>query len=96
LFKNVYSFFGAENKVENVHLANEKHDYGPSKRQAAYPFLAKYLKLDLQKVMVDGKINENTNKVLSQTELQVFDEKHLLPANAVMGDAVVMALLEKK
>jgi hypothetical protein len=58
--------------------------------------LAKYLKLDLQKVMVDGKINESTNKVLSQTELQVFDEKHPRPTNAVMGDAEVMALLEKK
>jgi len=94
--KNVYSFFGAENKVENFHLANEKHDYGPSKRQAAYSFLAKYLKLDIQKVMADGKIDESTNKVLSQTELQVFDEKHPRPANAIMGDAEVMALLEKK
>ncbi len=94
--KNVYSFFGATDKIENVHLANEKHDYGPSKRQAAYPFLAKYLKLDLKKVLVDGKIDESANKVLTQTELQVFDEKHPRPANAVMGDAEVMALLEKK
>jgi uncharacterized protein len=94
--KNVYSFFGAENKVENAHFADEKHDYGPSKRQAAYPFLAKYLKLDLQKVMVDGKINESANKVLSQAELQVFDEQHPRPSNYVLGDAEVMALLEKK
>jgi dienelactone hydrolase len=94
--KNVYSYFGAENKVENAHFANEKHDYGISKRIAAYPFLAKYLKLDLQKVMIDGKIDESVNKVLSQTELQVFDEKHPRPSNAVMGDAAVMALLEKQ
>lgn len=94
--KNVYSYFGAENKVENAHFPNEKHDYGISKRMAAYPFLAKYLKLDLQKVMLDGKIDESVNKVLSQTELQVFDEKHPRPSNAVMGDAEVMALLEKK
>lgn len=94
--KNVYSFFGATDKIENAHFADEKHDYGPSKRMAAYPFLAKHLKLDLQKVMVNGKIDESTNKVLTQTELHVFDEKHPRPTNAVMGDAEVMALLEKK
>lgn len=94
--KNVYSFYGAENMVENVHLANEKHDYGISKRLAAYPFLAKHLKLDLQKVIVDGKIDESANKILSQAELQVFDEKHPRPANAVQGNEAVMALLEKK
>ena len=94
--KNVYSYFGAENKVENVHLANEKHDYGISKRLAAYAFLAKHLKLDIQKVTIDGKVDETANKILSQTELQVFDQKHPRPANAVQGDEAVMALLEKK
>ncbi|WP_394993114.1 alpha/beta hydrolase family protein [Emticicia sp.] len=94
--KNVYSFYGAENMVENVHLANEKHDYGISKRLAAYPFLAKHLKLDLQKVIVDGKIDESANKILSHAELQVFDEKHPRPANAVQGNEAVMALLVKK
>ena len=94
--KNVYSFYGAENRVENVHLANEKHDYGISKRLAAYSFLAKHLKLDLPKVTVNGKIDESANKILSQTELQVFDEKHPLPANAVQGNEAVMALLVKK
>jgi hypothetical protein len=94
--KNIYSYFGAENKVANAHFADEKHDYGISKRMAAYPFLAKYLKLDLQKVMIDGKIAESTNKILTQTELQVFDENHPRPSNAAMGDDAVMALLEKK
>jgi uncharacterized protein len=94
--KNVYSYFGAENKVENAHFADEKHDYGTSKRMAAYPFLAKYLKLDLQKVMINDKIDEGVNKVLAQTELQVFNETHPRPSNALMGDAAVMALLEKK
>jgi uncharacterized protein len=94
--KNVYSFFGATDKVENVHLANEKHDYGISKRLAAYPFLAKYLKLDIQKVMLNSTVDESTNKVLTQAELQVFDAQHPRPSNAVMGDAEVMTLLEKK
>ena len=92
--KRIYSFYGAENLVENVHLPNEKHDYGISKRMAAYAFLAKYLKLDLQKVMVDGKIDESGNKILTPTELQVFDAQHPMPANALMGNEAVMKALE--
>ncbi len=94
--KNVYSYFGADYLVENAHFVAEKHDYGISKRLAAYTFLAKYLKLDLQKVTTDGKIDESVNKVLTQAELQVFDEKHLRPINAVVGNEAVLALLEKK
>ena len=43
--KSVYRLFAAEAKVENVHLAGEGHDYGPSKRQAVYAFLARHLGL---------------------------------------------------
>lgn len=91
--KRIYSFYNAQSAVENVHLPNEKHDYGPSKRLAAYQFLAKHLKLDLNKVMKDGKIDESPNKVLTPADLQVFDTQHPLPANALMGDDAVMGLL---
>jgi len=91
--KRIYSFYGAEDKLENVHLPNEKHDYGISKRLAAYEFLAKHLKLDLTKVKVNGKIDESTNAVLTPAELQVFDANHPLPANALKGDEAVMKLL---
>jgi len=37
--KHVHELYGAGDKVENAHFANEGHDYGPSKRMAAYPFL---------------------------------------------------------
>lgn len=91
--KRIYSFYGAENQLKNVHLPNEKHDYGISKRLAAYEFLAKHLKLDINKVMINGKIDESANTVLSPTDLQVFDDKHPLPANALMGNDAVMKLL---
>jgi hypothetical protein len=92
--KRIYSFYGAENNLENVHLPNEKHDYGISKRLAAYDFLAKHLKLDINKVMVNGKVDESGNTVLSVADLKVFDDKHPLPANALMGDEAVMKLLK--
>ncbi len=45
--KRIYEFFDADDKVENAHFADEQHDYGPSKRKAVYPFMAKHLGLHL-------------------------------------------------
>src|ERR1019366_5616297 len=46
--KNIYTWYGVPENVENVHLPNDKHDYGPNKRQAVYPFLIRHLHLDSQ------------------------------------------------
>ena len=42
---------GAQDKVENVHLPAERHDYGPNKRQANYDFFARVFGLD--RTMID-------------------------------------------
>jgi hypothetical protein len=60
--KRVYDFYGAP--VGNVHLANEGHDYGPSKRAAMYRFMAKQLTLDETKVF-------NKNNELDETAITV-------------------------
>jgi uncharacterized protein len=102
--RTLYGWYGVPQNVENVHLANEKHDYGPSKRQAAYAFLIKQLRLNDQGLIkdatVDGKgvkkeatVNEDGCAVLSQAELTVFNASHPRPAGAVSGDAAVMNLL---
>jgi len=89
--QNIYSLYGAKNQVENVHLPDEKHDYGPSKRKAMYVFMAKYLKLDLKAVSdAQGNIDEDSSKVLDQKDLAVFNEAHPRPANALMGDEAVL------
>jgi len=90
----VYGYYGANKQVENVHLPTEGHDYGPSKRAAAYRFLAKHLKLDLNRVLKNGQIDETPNTLLAPAALQVFNAEHPRPARAVMGDAAVMALLK--
>ena len=91
--QTIYSWYGAPQNVENVHLANEKHDYGPSKRQAAYAFLIKQLRLNDQGLRKDGIIDEKGCAVLNQEDLTVFGAGHPRPAGAVSGDAAVMALL---
>ncbi|RAK00197.1 acetyl xylan esterase AXE1 [Larkinella arboricola] len=92
--RRIYGFYGAQDRIENVHLANEKHDYGPSKRAAAYRFLAKHLKLDLNRIQKNGQIDESPNVLLKPADLQVFNDAHPRPANAVVGDDAVMALLK--
>jgi uncharacterized protein len=93
--QKIYGLYGKENLVENVHLPNEKHDYGPSKRAAAYRFLAKHLKLDLSKVTkADGSIDESHAKLLDRKDLEVFNDVHPRPANAVASEEAVMALLK--
>ena len=92
--QRIYGFYGAKNNIENVHLATEKHDYGKNKRQAAYRFLAKHLKLNTEKVLKNGVFDETPNVLLADKDLQVFNEKNPLPKNAVTGDEAVMNLLK--
>lgn len=92
--QKIYALYGKQNLVENVHLPDEKHDYGPSKRKAMYTFMAKHLKLDIKAVSnAQGEVDEGPSKVLEPKDLAVFDAEHPRPANAVMGDEAVLKLL---
>jgi len=85
--KNVYRLFGAEADVENLHLADEGHDYGLSKRTGAYKFLAKHLRLSLDKVTKpDGSIDESFVGIEKQEDMYVFGPEHPRPAHAVGPD----------
>ncbi len=89
----IYRYYGAANQVENQHLPNEGHDYGPSKRQAAYRFLAKQLDLDLSPLEKDGPVDESVNTLLTADDLRVFNPDYPRPVRAVIGNEAVMALL---
>lgn len=75
--KNIYSFFGAENNVENAHFADEVHDYGPSKRKAAYKFLAKHIDgMDYTKILDEDKnVDESFVTLQAIEDLKVFKGK---------------------
>ena len=96
--KGVYRLFGAEDRVENVHLANEGHDYGPSKRLAAYKFFAKHLGLSLKDVSrPDGTVEEGGVVIEKMETLFVFNERSPRPAYALKGrEAVAEALRAAK
>lgn len=92
--QKIYALYGEKNLVENVHLPDEKHDYGPNKRKAMYIFMAKHLNLDIKAISdTQGNIDEGPSKVLDQRDLAVFDAEHPRPANALTGDEAVLKLL---
>ncbi len=83
--QRTYSLYGKKELVENAHFPTEGHDYGLSKRMAMYPFMAKYLGLDLKKVTNDkGEIDETNCVVEPYENLYVFGNKaENLPKNAL-------------
>jgi hypothetical protein len=71
--RGVYRLYDAEANVQNLHLANEGHDYGPSKRAAAYQFLGRHLGLDLDRIRsAAGAFDEAKVKLQKRDTLLVF------------------------
>ena len=75
--QEVYKLYDVKHKVENVHFAIEKHDYGHSKRSAAYLFFAHHLDLEVNNLPYDDKKGflESFVTILSSKELQIFKAK---------------------
>lgn len=87
--RGVYELYGHAGRVENAHFAEEGHDYGPSKRQAAYRFLAKHLGLAIESLRKDdGKVGESFVTIEDQKVMRVFTEAHPRPKDAVPVNAV--------
>jgi dienelactone hydrolase len=93
--QKIYGLYGKESLVEHTHLPEEGHDYGPSKRAALYPFMAKHLDLDIKKIKdKKGQFMESGITILSPVQLSVFDANHPHPQNYLKGDDAVSALLD--
>jgi len=93
--REIYALYGRPENVENVHLPEEAHDYGPSKRQAVYRFLVRTLglKRDAVPSTADGLVDETFVTVESPAALRVFDAEHPRPGHAVQGSKAVAAAL---
>jgi len=85
--QKMYALFGKKDVVENVHLPDEKHDFGINKRTAVYHFMAKYLGLNVATVEdAKGNINESSITIEKENAMYVFgDNGEKLPANAIKG-----------
>lgn len=90
--RGIYRLFDKADLVCNVHLAGERHDFGPSKREAVYRFFAAHLGLALERVSKsDGRIDESPNGIEAREAMLALDDAHPLPGNAPRGWDAVMA-----
>jgi len=92
---NVYRLYGAQDKVENAHFADEGHDYGPAKRLAMYKFMARYLPLNLKAIVSDAGALDESDAVAPEESLKVFTSDHPRPEGSLAGTDAVNAALEK-
>ncbi len=77
--KGIYELFDAADKTEYAYFEDEVHDYGFSKRTAAYGFLAKHLDLDMTQIEDNrGDIDEGFVTLLDTTQLKVYPDKALV------------------
>lgn len=82
-----YALYNQTDRLQNVHLPDEGHDYGPSKRAAVYRFFARQLGLNLAKAQnKEGQIDESFVKVQLRKDMLVFgSEGEQLPVHAIHG-----------
>jgi len=85
--QKMYRFYDKEKEVSNVHLPDEKHDFGINKRIAVYQFMAKYLQLNFAKIQdAAGKIDESSLTIEPMQKMYVFgDDGECLPSHAIHG-----------
>ena len=92
--QKVYAAMGKSKQLKNIHLVNEKHDYGYSKRIAAYAFFAKHLKLDSSKSSQKKQIDESFIVVLSPEKLNVFTPEKPRPNTALKNEFEILQFLK--
>lgn len=92
--QKIYGWYGKNENLVNVHLPEEKHDFGFSKRKAVYEFFAKHLKLDLKTIQsAEGSIADTTIALEPENAFYVFGDKgEKLPAHAVKGFSKIQKL----
>lgn len=72
--QRIWGFYGAAERVRNVHLPDERHDYGVNKRRAVYEFFARELGLDL------GRADESRVTLQEENGLRSFPDGAEVPA----------------
>jgi len=94
--QKIYGYYHATANVANVHLPNEKHDYGPSKREAMYRFVSERFHLNLTAIQNANEVIDESRITIEKPDtLHVFDQAFPLPANTLRSAAAVESTLKK-
>ncbi|MBK8881932.1 MAG: acetylxylan esterase [Bacteroidales bacterium] len=88
--RRTYSFFNAENNVENAHFPDGVHDYGFEKRVPVYRFLSKHMGLNMSAITdTGGNIDESKSVLENPEKLLAFSTQNPIPPNALKGSAAI-------
>jgi len=86
-----WNFYKADNKLSNVHLLAEGHDFGVNKRKAVYEFFIPTFGLDA------SKLDESKVTIEPEVAMYSFGEKgEKMPTNAIREFAQVEKFFNKK
>lgn len=85
--KKIYGYYDRPDLVQNIHLPQEGHDFGHSKRKALYDFLIDQFKLNAAAVKdKSGQYDESKCTIEKESAMYVFGDKgERLPSNAIKG-----------
>lgn len=94
--QRVYGFYNKPDNIKNVHLPDEGHDYGVSKRHAMYHFIAGHFGLNIDKVKdASGNVDESRCTIEDPEALYVFGENgERLPDHAIRSIDRLYELLD--
>lgn len=67
--QRIYGFYGATDKVSNIHLPKERHDFGDNKRNAVYKFFIDTFNIDA------SKLNESKVTIEDENALRFTPKK---------------------
>jgi hypothetical protein len=89
--QRVFGYYHAKNKVSNVHLPNEGHDFGINKRKAVYEFFIEVFGLD-RKMLDESKVTIEPEMVMHS----FGDKGEKMPADAVRNFSEVEKFFDRK
>ena len=93
--QKVYDLYGKKSLVENVHLPDEKHDYGINKRLGVYAFFEKHLGLQTKPIRdKSGAISESFATIVPGKDLEYFKPGET--DGFIKGDQVYDAFVKSK
>ncbi|PRD54164.1 alpha/beta hydrolase family protein [Sphingobacterium gobiense] len=85
--QKIYGYYGKTELVENVHLPEDGHDFGYSKRKPVYDFISKHFNLDTKGLKnATGDYDESGCVIEEENALYAFGPHgENLPSNAIHG-----------
>src|SRR5690606_39177256 len=85
--QKIYGYYGKTELVENVHLPDDGHDFGYSKRKPVYDFISKHFGLDTKGLKNEaGDYDESGCAIEEEKALYAFGPNgENLPSNAIQG-----------